>query len=143
MNGNPPSDPLDNPEYLRSESSQLRSVIETLTNPEVKRELASHAFYLAQRAEAISRIAEDPAIKRMDFDRHRPVLLSEAAQVLLSEAQQNLSARGALRELAAWYRSFAERAGDPTIWEARLRAAETLEAEVERMERRNPWVYPD
>jgi hypothetical protein len=26
-----------------------------------------------------------------------------------------------LRELAAWYREFAERAGNPSIWEARLR----------------------
>jgi hypothetical protein len=26
-----------------------------------------------------------------------------------------------LRELAAWYREFAERAGNPAIWEARLR----------------------
>jgi hypothetical protein len=45
-----------------------------------------------------------------------------------------------LRELAAWYRSFAERAENPTIWEARLRTAEALEADVERIERRNPGV---
>lgn len=41
-----------------------------------------------------------------------------------------------LRELAAWYREFAERAGNPTIWEARLRTAEDLEAQAERMESR-------
>jgi len=41
-----------------------------------------------------------------------------------------------LRELAAWYREFAERAGNPTIWEARLRTAEDLEAEAERIEAR-------
>jgi hypothetical protein len=29
-----------------------------------------------------------------------------------------------LRELAAWYREFAERAGSPAIWESRLRMAE-------------------
>ena len=29
-----------------------------------------------------------------------------------------------LRELAAWYREFAERAGSTVIWEARLRMAE-------------------
>ena len=40
----------------------------------------------------------------------------------------------ALRELAAWYRGFAERAGNPTIWEARLRTAEDLEAEADRIE---------
>jgi hypothetical protein len=32
-----------------------------------------------------------------------------------------------LRELAAWYREFAERTGNPVIWEARLRTAAELE----------------
>jgi len=32
-----------------------------------------------------------------------------------------------------WYREFAERAGNPAIWEARLRTAEDLEAEAERI----------
>jgi hypothetical protein len=96
-----------------------------------------HPLYLAQRADAISRIVEDPAITRTDLDRHRPVLLPEAARVVLSQAQQNLSACAALRELAAWYRSCAEWTGNPTIWEARLQTAEALEAEVERIERRN------
>ena len=31
-----------------------------------------------------------------------------------------------LRKLAVWYREFAERAGNPAIWEARLRTAEDL-----------------
>jgi hypothetical protein len=35
-----------------------------------------------------------------------------------------------LRELAAWYRDFAERAGSPWVWEARLRTAEDLEAQA-------------
>jgi hypothetical protein len=39
-----------------------------------------------------------------------------------------------LRELAAWYREFAERAGNPAIWEARLRTAQDLEAEAKRLE---------
>lgn len=39
-----------------------------------------------------------------------------------------------LRELAAWYRAFAERAGDPAIWAARLRTAEDLDAEASRIE---------
>ena len=38
-----------------------------------------------------------------------------------------------LRELASWYREFAERAGNPTIWESRLRMAEDLEQEAEQM----------
>jgi hypothetical protein len=40
-----------------------------------------------------------------------------------------------LRELALWYREFAERAGNPTIWESRLRTAEDLDAAAERVER--------
>lgn len=40
-----------------------------------------------------------------------------------------------LRKLACWYREFAERAGNPTIWEVRLRTAEDLEAEAARIER--------
>jgi hypothetical protein len=34
-----------------------------------------------------------------------------------------------LWELAAWYREFAERAGNPWVWEARLKLAEDLERE--------------
>ncbi len=40
-----------------------------------------------------------------------------------------------LRELASWYREFAERAGNPVVWEARLRTAEELEQEAMRLER--------
>jgi len=39
-----------------------------------------------------------------------------------------------LRELAAWYRGFAEEAGNPVIWEARLRTAAELEKEANRLE---------
>ncbi len=39
-----------------------------------------------------------------------------------------------LRELAAWYREFADRAGNSAIWDARLRTAENLEAEADRIE---------
>ena len=39
-----------------------------------------------------------------------------------------------LRQLAAWYREFAERAGSPWIWEPRLRRAKELEAEADRVE---------
>lgn len=42
-----------------------------------------------------------------------------------------------LRELAAWYREFAERTGNPSIWEARLRMAEDLEREAARLEERS------
>ena len=40
-----------------------------------------------------------------------------------------------LRKLAAWYREFAERAGNPWIWEARLRRADELESEADRQDR--------
>ena len=40
-----------------------------------------------------------------------------------------------LRELASWYRAFAERTANPTIWDARLRTAEDLEAEAVRVAR--------
>jgi hypothetical protein len=39
-----------------------------------------------------------------------------------------------LRRLAAWYREFAERAGNPWIWDARLRRADELEKEAARLE---------
>ena len=40
-----------------------------------------------------------------------------------------------LREMAALYRKFAERAGNPMIWECRLHTAEDLEAEARRIEK--------
>lgn len=39
-----------------------------------------------------------------------------------------------LRELASWYREFAERTTNPIIWEARLLTAEDLEAEAELLD---------
>lgn len=39
-----------------------------------------------------------------------------------------------LRELASWYREYAERTGNPTIWNARIRTAQDLEAEASRLE---------
>ena len=39
-----------------------------------------------------------------------------------------------LRELASWYREFAERTANPMIWEARLRTAEDLEAEADLLD---------
>ena len=40
-----------------------------------------------------------------------------------------------LRELASWYRELAERAGNPAIWDSRLRTAENLEAAARRVGR--------
>ena len=36
-----------------------------------------------------------------------------------------------LRELAAWHREQAERAGSPVIWDMRLRTAEDLDTEAD------------
>ena len=36
-----------------------------------------------------------------------------------------------LRNLAKWYRDLAEKAGEPWIWEARLRRAKELEREAD------------
>jgi hypothetical protein len=41
-----------------------------------------------------------------------------------------------LRDLANWYREFAECAGNPCIWDARLRTAEDLEREAGNVEAR-------
>jgi hypothetical protein len=50
-----------------------------------------------------------------------------------------------LRELATWYRAFAEKAANPAIWEARLQTAEDLDREAEQIEMRenkNPKTKP-
>ena len=41
-----------------------------------------------------------------------------------------------LRDLAAWYREFAERTQNPVIWEARIRTAEELEMNAQALESR-------
>jgi hypothetical protein len=41
-----------------------------------------------------------------------------------------------LRDLASWYREFAERAENPAIWHSRLRTAEDLEREAGNLESR-------
>src|SRR5689334_22245364 len=43
--------------------------------------------------------------------------------------------RDRLRQLAAWYRAQAERAGSLWVWEARLQRAEDLEAQAAALER--------
>jgi hypothetical protein len=41
-----------------------------------------------------------------------------------------------LRELAAWYREYAEQAGNPWIWDARRRTADSMEKEAALREER-------
>src|SRR3954447_8313131 len=47
-----------------------------------------------------------------------------------------------LLKLAAWYREFADRAGNPMIWECRLQMAEDLESEACRLARRERGLSP-
>jgi hypothetical protein len=49
-----------------------------------------------------------------------PLMNSPVVGVVLEHASE-------LRELAAWYREFADRAGDPGIWESRLLFAAELD----------------
>lgn len=48
-----------------------------------------------------------------------------------------------LRDLASWYRQLAERAGNPAIWEARLRTAEDLEAQADLADRTQAARAPE
>ena len=43
-----------------------------------------------------------------------------------------------LRDLASWYRAFAERTANPSVWDGRLRTAEDLEVKAARIERSAP-----
>ena len=44
-----------------------------------------------------------------------------------------------LRELASWYRERAEDAQNPWTWAARLRTAEDLDQEADRIDRKQVW----
>jgi hypothetical protein len=46
-----------------------------------------------------------------------------------------------LRKLAAWYREFAERAGEPWVWEARRRRAVELEEEAALLEEKTSQIF--
>ena len=45
-----------------------------------------------------------------------------------------------LRALAAWYRGYAETAGNPAIWASRVTTAEELELEAAALENRPGWL---
>ena len=62
-------------------------------------------------------------------------VVCSAADRDLSE-EQDVEDPAKLRELAAWYREFAEQSGNPAIWDGRLRTAEDLEAEARQLENR-------
>jgi hypothetical protein len=136
----PTSDPLDDPAYLRTESERLREIITTLSDPEIKHALAVHSQHLAQRAAVIAPLGEDPDAIRVNVERCRARsdsgLLEPRRRTvddLSDRARQALDGPQTLRDLATWYRDFAERTDNPAIWEARVRMAEDLEAEADRL----------
>jgi hypothetical protein len=57
----------------------------------------------------------------------------------MHNADRHMAAKN-LRQLATWYRDFAERAGSTTIWEARLHMAEDLELEADRLASRRAYA---
>jgi hypothetical protein len=63
-----------------------------------------------------------------------PISLAVAA-MCETDVESSVKAR-MLRELAAWYRMLAPRAGNPVIWECRLLTAADLDAEASRIEQR-------
>ena len=56
--------------------------------------------------------------------------------------EQEVNDPAKLRELAAWYREFAEQSGNPAIWDRRLRTAEDLETEANQLETHSSGVSP-
>ena len=60
-----------------------------------------------------------------------PIATADATDRASTEARHEKRRR--LRELAYWYREFAERAGNPVIWEARLRTAKELERKADTL----------
>jgi hypothetical protein len=67
-----------------------------------------------------------------DSARCRRVSLA-VAEVCAIDAEPPVKAR-MLRELAAWYRSFAARTANSAIWESRLLTADDLDAEASRID---------
>ena len=63
-------------------------------------------------------------------------------QVCGAELEPPVKAR-MLRELAAWYRSFAARAANPGIWESRLLTADHLEMEAGRIDSQQEGRPPE
>jgi anti-sigma28 factor (negative regulator of flagellin synthesis) len=63
-------------EELRAEARRLREASEKISDPQTKRELASRAFELAQRAEALANGVSDPEILRANIERYRSLLAS-------------------------------------------------------------------
>lgn len=85
-------------EELRAEARRLRDAVQNVSDPEMKRELATRALELAERAEAIAKSQKDPEIIRANVERYRQMLAAGIDDVLqkriveemLSDAEQML-----------------------------------------------------
>jgi DNA-binding CsgD family transcriptional regulator len=64
----------------------------------------------------------------------KPTVVASHAQSGWQPAALGMKTAKKLRELASWYREFAERAGNPSIWDSRLRTADDLDNEAEHIE---------
>jgi len=84
-------------EELRAESQRLREAVKSITDPELKRELAQRALELAERAEALAH-SEAPEIIRANIKRYRSMLAAgisddahkRVVEEMLAEAQNLL-----------------------------------------------------
>jgi phage-related minor tail protein len=61
-------------EELRAESRRLREAVKTLSDPQLKKELAARALDLAHRAEAIANSMKNPEIIMINIARYRSML---------------------------------------------------------------------
>ena len=65
---------MTSPEELRAEARRLMETVNTIADPQLKRELAARALELSERAEAIANSGEDPEIIRANIARYRAML---------------------------------------------------------------------
>jgi hypothetical protein len=65
---------MDSVEELRAEARRLRDAASRISDPEAKKELASRALELSQRAEALANGMIDCEIVRANIERYRSLL---------------------------------------------------------------------
>jgi hypothetical protein len=90
---------MESAEELRAEARRLIETVDSLSDPELKKELTERALQLSQRAEAITNSMEDPGIIEMNIRRYQHMLLgglSDASQrkiidEMLADAQTLLA----------------------------------------------------
>src|SRR5437763_12920286 len=75
------------------------------------------------------------------------MLLDQSRSPLNPAASANATSSGVrevarLRDQAAGYRDISDRAGNPKIWESRLRMAEDLDREADQLEREHVVTAP-